>query len=60
VEYFCEAKPQKGDLQPVERTKCAMLQRLVTNYGFSFALRKAKKAFSSKAPNQLSEAEQKK
>jgi len=29
---------------------------LVTDYCFSFALRKAKKAFSSKAPNQLSEA----
>jgi hypothetical protein len=33
---------------------------LLQNYGFSFALRKAKKAFSSKAPNQLSEAELKK
>jgi hypothetical protein len=29
VENFCVAKPQKSDLQPVERTKCAMLQRLV-------------------------------
>ena len=33
---------------------------LVTDYCFSFALRKAKKPFSSKAPNQLSEAAQKK
>jgi hypothetical protein len=33
---------------------------LLQNYGFSFALRKAKKPFSSKATNQLSEAEQKK
>jgi len=32
---------------------------LVTDYCFSFALRKAKKAFSSKVPNQISEAEQK-
>jgi hypothetical protein len=29
---------------------------LLQNYGFSFALRKAKKAFFSKTPNQLSEA----
>jgi hypothetical protein len=33
---------------------------LLQNYGFSFALRQAKKAFSSKALNQLSEAAQKK
>jgi hypothetical protein len=33
---------------------------LLQNYGFGFALRKAKKAFSSKAPNQLSEAVRKK
>jgi hypothetical protein len=31
VEYFCVAKPQKGDLQTVERTKCAVLERLVIN-----------------------------
>jgi hypothetical protein len=33
---------------------------LLQNYGFGFALRKAKKAFSSKAPTQLSEAVRKK
>jgi hypothetical protein len=36
------------------------VQRLVTDYGFGVALRKAKKAFSSKAPNQPSEAVQEK
>jgi hypothetical protein len=30
VEYFCVAKPQKGDLQTVEGTKCTMLERLGT------------------------------
>jgi hypothetical protein len=29
VETFCAAKPQNGDLQTVERTKCAVLERLV-------------------------------
>jgi hypothetical protein len=58
VENFCAAKPQKSDLQPVERTKCAMLQRLVTKLRFLLCLTKSKKAFSSKAPNQLSEAAQ--
>jgi len=31
VDYFCEAKPQNGDLQTVEHTKCAVLERLVMN-----------------------------
>jgi hypothetical protein len=45
VETFCEAKPQKSDLQPVERTKCAVLERLVMGKAFFALLVQSKKAF---------------
>jgi hypothetical protein len=45
VETFCEAKPQKSDLQPVERTKCAVLERLVMGKALFALLWQSKKAF---------------
>jgi len=43
VDYFCEAKPQNGDLQTVECAKRTVLQRFVKftyteNLGFLFDL----------------------
>jgi hypothetical protein len=45
VETFCAAKPQKSDLQPVEHTKCAVLERLVMGKAFCALLGQSKKAF---------------
>jgi hypothetical protein len=45
VETFCEAKPQKSDLQPVEHTKCAVLERLVMGKAFCTFLEQSKKDF---------------
>jgi hypothetical protein len=51
-------KKSTYNLSSAQSARCC--SALLQNYGFSFALRKAKKAFSSKAPNQLSEAAKKK
>jgi len=45
VETFCAAKPQKSDLQTVEHTKCAVLERLVMGKAFFAMLGQSKKAF---------------
>jgi len=45
VEAFCEAKPQKSDLQTVEHTKCAVLERLVMGKDFLLCLGRVKTLF---------------
>ena len=54
MEYFCEAKPQKGDLLTVEHTKCAVLERLVMGLVFLHVAWTEQKSFPAFNKTQIS------
>jgi hypothetical protein len=55
---FAQQNHKKATYKLSSARSARCCSALLQNYGFSFALRKAKKAFSNKATNQLSEAAQ--